>query len=105
MTRVPPARAQMKQEIQDRGSVDAVEIAGRLVGKDELRIVDDAARDGDALTFAAGQLLRRCVRGRSALPSRALLRPGVAARTAGAGADIATSTFSLAVSVGNRLKS
>jgi hypothetical protein len=49
------ARAlQIEQEVQDRGSVDAVEIAGRFVGKDQGRVVDDAARNGDALTLAAG---------------------------------------------------
>ena len=38
-----------------------IEIAGRLVGKDNRRIVDDGAGDGDALLFAAGKPLRKLV--------------------------------------------
>ena len=36
----------------------AVEIAGRLVRQDQLRVADDRARDSDSLLLPAGQLLR-----------------------------------------------
>jgi len=54
-----PRALEVEQEIEDRRRIDAVEIAGRLVGKDEGRVVDDAARDGDALALAAGKLVRQ----------------------------------------------
>ena len=39
--------------------VSRVEIAGRLVGEQQARRVDQRARDGDALLLAAGELARR----------------------------------------------
>ena len=36
----------------------AVERAGRLVGEQNVRIVDERPRDGDALHLAAGHLVR-----------------------------------------------
>ncbi len=39
----------------------AVEIAGRLVGEDDFRIVDQSARDRDALLLAAGKLARMMI--------------------------------------------
>ena len=36
--------------------VDRIEVAGRLVGEDEVRIVDQAAGDGHALLLTAGEL-------------------------------------------------
>ena len=56
--RRPPGGFELEQKIENRRGIDAVEIAGRLVGKDQTGIVDNAARDGDALTFAAGKLVR-----------------------------------------------
>src|SRR5262249_27375512 len=38
-----------------------VEIAGRLVGQDQLRVVDERARDGDPLLLAARELARLVV--------------------------------------------
>src|ERR1044071_10042617 len=35
-----------------------IEIAGRLVGEDERRVVDQRTGDGDALALAAGELVR-----------------------------------------------
>ena len=52
------ARCDLQQQIEDVPAVGAVEIAGRLVGEDERRIVGQRARDRDALLFAAGQLRR-----------------------------------------------
>ena len=39
----------------------AIEVAGRLVGDDDLRIGDDGARDGDALLLATRELARRVI--------------------------------------------
>ena len=36
----------------------AVERAGRLVGEQDIRIVDERSRDGDALHLTAGHLVR-----------------------------------------------
>ena len=51
------------QRLHDLMRVPGIEIAGRLVRKQQDRIVDQGARDGDALLLAAGQLP-----GRVALP-------------------------------------
>ena len=37
---------------------DRIQLAGRLIGKDDLRAMRQRARNGDALLFAAGKLLR-----------------------------------------------
>ena len=42
------------QEIQHFLPVGRIEITGRLVGQDELRVRDDCAGDRDALLLAAG---------------------------------------------------
>ena len=39
----------------------AVEIPGRLVGEDHVRIVDQRSRDGNALLLASGKLARRVI--------------------------------------------
>ena len=39
-----------------------VEVAGRLVGQQQRRLVDQRARDGDALLLAARQLIRMMLR-------------------------------------------
>src|SRR3990167_2174662 len=39
-----------------------VEVAGRLIGEDDLRIVDERPRDGDALLLSAGELIGQIVR-------------------------------------------
>ncbi len=51
------------QRLHDLVRVPGIEIAGRLVRKQQDRIVDQGARDGDPLLLAAGQLP-----GRVALP-------------------------------------
>ena len=43
------------KNIDDDVFVGFVEIAGGLVGKDELWLIDEGASDGDALLFAAGK--------------------------------------------------
>ena len=49
------------QQIHDLYARFAVERAGRLVGEQDVRVVDDGARDGHALHLAAGHLVRRLV--------------------------------------------
>ena len=55
---LPVARFSAEQQVHDLGAGGAVEIAGRLVGKDELRAGRERAGDGDALLLAAGELRR-----------------------------------------------
>ena len=43
-------------ELEDGEAGVGVEVAGRLVGKDQPRGVDEGAGDGDALLLAAGEL-------------------------------------------------
>ena len=47
------AVGQAAQQGQHGGAVFLVEVAGRLVGQDELGIVDERAGDGQALLLAA----------------------------------------------------
>ena len=52
------------QPLEDAHDLDAgarVEVAGRLVGEDDRRLVDQRARDRDALLLAARQLVRDVV--------------------------------------------
>src|SRR5580704_5730430 len=47
---------QLAEDFQDDLFIGFVEIAGGLVGQDDLRLIDQRARDGYALLFAAGEL-------------------------------------------------
>ena len=47
------------EEADDDFFVGLIEIAGGLVGKDELGLIDERAGDGDALLLAAGKLRRK----------------------------------------------
>ena len=49
---------ELAQQREDRLGVARVEIAGRLVGDDQIGIGDDGARDGDALLLAARERAR-----------------------------------------------
>src|SRR5258708_3463814 len=49
---------QLVEQVQHVVGALAIEIAGRLVGDDDLRVVDDRARDGDALLLTARELPR-----------------------------------------------
>ena len=62
MTTVMPAAASIGQQAHDLLAVGGVEIAGGLVGQDQLRGGDEGAGDGDALLLAAGELLRPVAR-------------------------------------------
>ena len=60
-----------------------VEVAGRLVGQQQPRLVDERARDRDALALAHRELLGRVVRrDRRGRPARATAAPAVAPRAA-----------------------
>ncbi len=80
-----------------------IQVAGRFVGQDQFRFVDEGAGDGDALLFAAGKF-KRLVFQRSPRPTRASnSRPRAAARAAGTRATRAgRQTFSSASSSGSR---
>ena len=45
-----------RMNVEDLGAGAAVEVAGRLVGEDDLRPARQGARHGDALLLAAGEL-------------------------------------------------
>ncbi len=45
---------ELLEQRHDFGAGLGVEIAGRLVGQQDGRVVDERARDGDALALAAG---------------------------------------------------
>ena len=49
---------QLLEELHDLAALARVQVAGRLVGEDDLRVGDDRARDGDELLLAAGELVR-----------------------------------------------
>ena len=103
--RLPDLR-QAAQQGQDLLAVGRVEVAGRLVAQDRLRLGDQGAGDGDALHLAAGHLLGEvlgavaqadAVQGGARPPARPGLRLWPASSSGRA-------TFSAAVSVGSRLK-
>ena len=105
-TMVMPRRPQL---LEQRHHLDAglgVEVAGRLVGQDHLRLGDQRARDGDALLLAARHLVRVVVDAlaepdalqRLARALRGARAPGRRAYSSG------SSTFSSAVVRDSRLK-
>ena len=47
---------QPDQDLHDLGAVLGIEIAGRFVGEDQVRLMDDRARDRDALLLTAREL-------------------------------------------------
>ena len=54
-----PLRAEFAEELENVRAGLAVEVAGGLVGKDDLRAVHQRAGDGHALHLAAAELQRR----------------------------------------------
>ena len=56
-TTVVPRAFDLAKQVHDLERQVGIEIAGRLVGEDELRIVDERARDGDPLLLASRQFL------------------------------------------------
>ena len=55
------ARIDVAEQVHDLEGEIRIQIAGGLVSQHELRLVDEGARDCDALLLAAGQLRRVCV--------------------------------------------
>ena len=102
-------RAAVVDAVEKRGDLCAgcfIELAGRLVGEQETRTVGECARDCYALHLSAGQL-RGSMVGACRQPDvfeqldRTRCCRAVFATPA---SDIGSSTFSRAVSIGNRKK-
>ncbi len=53
-----PPLARGQDQPHDGFAVDRVESTRRLVGEQDVAIADDGARDGHALAFATGELVR-----------------------------------------------
>ena len=53
---MPCSSLQTHDEVENEVRVFAVEIAGGFIGEQHGRVIGEAARDGDALPFAAGKL-------------------------------------------------
>src|SRR5664280_1505860 len=53
----PALVAQSLERCENVVSRDGIEVSGRLIGKDERRIVDEGACDGHPLHLAAGYLI------------------------------------------------
>ena len=53
-----PAGVDLAQQVHDLEREIRIEIAGRLVGETQRRIVDERARDRDALLLAAREIVR-----------------------------------------------
>src|ERR1051325_2015890 len=51
-------RGELFEDGDDVAAGLRIEVAGRLVGEDERRIVDQSAGDGDSLALSAGELVR-----------------------------------------------
>ena len=49
------AAIEVAHQVDELGGIARVEIGGGLVGEDERGAMNDGARDGDALAFAAGE--------------------------------------------------
>ena len=50
------------QDVHDKDRVRLIEVAGWLVGQDDLRVLDDRPRDGNALLLSAGKGIRKSSR-------------------------------------------
>src|SRR5438094_10019407 len=56
-----PFRAQSAKQLDDFLARVRIEIAGRLIGQNQIRLVDERPGDGHTLLFAAGKLVRPVV--------------------------------------------
>ncbi len=57
----PCCSAKRHEEVEDRGTSGGVEIAGRLVGEDDTRLIGQRTSDRDALLFTTRKLTRQMV--------------------------------------------
>ena len=88
--------AELRQQREDLGAALAVEVAGRLVGEDQSRLVDERACDRDSLSLTAGQAVpARGQAGRS--PTRS--SQGTAARRARSSGTRSASSLIAAFSI------
>ena len=104
-TTAVPSRVQLVEQRDNLLAGRLIELAGRLVGKQEPRPVGQRPRDRDALHLAAREL-RRAMPARPASPtyaSSSSVRARRSARPTPASA-CGSSTFSKAVSIGSRKK-
>ena len=74
-------RVERLQQVHHLGPADAVQVAGRLVGEDHLRVADQRPGDRHPLLLAAGELVGRVVEPVAhADRAQRLPRPAAAAR-------------------------
>ena len=57
----PPRGMQIGEYLHDRRAAGSIQVAGRLIGQDQNRVVDQSVGDGDALLLSAGELARLVV--------------------------------------------
>ena len=93
------AAIQLEHDLDDSAARFRIEIAGRLIGKKNLRPIDESAGERDALLFAAGKL-RRVMIDAFASPTRRSKSSPSARAVRSPRSSIGTVTFSSAVSVG-----
>jgi predicted GNAT family acetyltransferase len=55
------AAGEISQELEHCGAVCVIEVARRLVGEDDLGVVDERAGDREALLFATREFMRTAV--------------------------------------------
>ena len=92
------------QEVDDLVAGAGVEIAGRLVGEQDRRLVGQRPRDRHALLLAAGELRRIVMAPRPPGRPRRAARPRGAPASGAPAISSGTRTFSHAVSDGSRWK-
>ena len=104
MTIVWPFSSTERRRKDSTSSAGArVEVAGRLVGEDDLGARDQGAGDGDPLLLPAGELARAGARSRSPSPTTSTMRSSQAWSGVRPARRIGSAMFSAAVSVGSRL--
>ena len=106
----PSCRFKSRKQADDLGAGVGVEVAGRLVGEQDARAIDQGAGDGGALHLAAGQLARLVLQAMPQADAVEQLRGLLLQRPAFAGTSRAPtgaiicgiSTFSSVLSSGSR---
>ena len=94
---------QAEEKFHDLAGIFAVEVAGGLIREQDGRAVGEAAGDGDALSFAAGEFGGKCF-SRCSKPTSFSSSSARPARSLGtvAPSNIGIWTFSTTVKVGRR---
>ena len=92
------------EQLEDLHAGAEVELAGRLVGEQDRVAGRERARDRDALLLAAGELVREVPQRARASPTRSSISAATARASPRPATSAPNSTFSSAVSAGNRLK-